>query len=125
MDLRFLKKARVIISVIFTLAISLLYFDLSFSIQSAFADYPLFLQFIPSFLSFISVTTIAASGFIFVIILTLLFGRVYCSTVCPLGILQDIITFFRKKIKHVNYYKTEPFIKTRYSILLITVISFF
>ncbi|MCW8850029.1 MAG: 4Fe-4S binding protein [Melioribacteraceae bacterium] len=124
MDLRFLKKARVIISIIFILTISLLYFDLSFSIQSAFADYPLFLQFIPSFLSFLSAATITASGFIFVIILTLLFGRVYCSTICPLGILQDIITFIRKKIKHVNYYKTEAFTKTRNSILIISVISF-
>ena len=98
MDLRFLKKIRVIISLIFILAISILYFDLSFSIQSSFADYPLFLQFIPSLLSFISAAAIAGTGFIFVIIITLLFGRVYCSTVCPLGILQDVITFLRKKV---------------------------
>lgn len=124
MDLRFLKKIRVSISVIFILAISLLYFDLSFSIQSAFSDYPLFLQFIPSLLSFISVISIAASGFIIVLLLTLLFGRVYCSTICPLGILQDIITFFRKKIKHINYFKTEPFTITRYSLLFVTIISF-
>ena len=28
---------------------------------------------------------------LFLIVLTLLFGRVYCSTICPMGILQDVI----------------------------------
>ncbi|MEZ5601746.1 MAG: 4Fe-4S binding protein [Candidatus Competibacteraceae bacterium] len=32
-----------------------------------------------------------AAGFLAVLALTLLFGRVYCSTICPLGTLQDIV----------------------------------
>lgn len=125
MDLRFLKKVRVIISLLFIVSISMLFFDLSFSIQSQFADYPLFLQFIPSLLSFISVVSFTGIGFIIVIIITALFGRVYCSTICPLGILQDAITFFRKKIKRINYYLTKPFTKTRYIILGITILFYF
>jgi ferredoxin len=124
MDLRFLKKVRVIVSLIFIITISLLYFDLSFSIQSAFAGYPLFFQFIPSILSFISVVSFAAIGFIIVIFITLLFGRVYCSTICPLGILQDVFTFIRKKIKHKNYWLTKPFTKTRNIILVATILVF-
>ena len=95
MDLRILKKVRVVFSLIFIVSITILFFDLSFSIQEKFADYPLFLQFIPSLLSFISVSALAGIGFIIVTIITLLFGRVYCSTICPLGILQDVITFIR------------------------------
>ena len=34
----------------------------------------------------------------FIIILTLLFGRFYCSMICPLGIFQDFVVFIRKKI---------------------------
>jgi ferredoxin len=117
MDLRFLKKLRVSISLIFILSIVLLYFDLSFSIQASFSDYPLFLQFIPSLLNFITFGTLAGIGFIIVILLTTLFGRVYCSSVCPLGILQDIITFIRGKIKKQYFSLTKPFSKTRYIIL--------
>ncbi len=124
MDLRFLKKLRVGISLLFIFSISVLFFDLSFTIQPYFSEFPLYLQFIPSLLSFISVGVIAGSGFIIVILLTLLFGRVYCSTVCPLGILQDIITFLRKKGRRVNFSLTKPFTKTRYIILAITILLF-
>ena len=41
------------------------------------------LQFIPSVLKFMNVLTLGAIGFVVVIVLTLLFGRVYCSSVCP------------------------------------------
>jgi len=34
---------------------------------------------------------------VFLIILTLLFGRVYCSLACPLGIFQEIITLIAQK----------------------------
>ncbi|MCB9207028.1 MAG: 4Fe-4S binding protein [Ignavibacteriales bacterium] len=124
MDLQFLKKIRVIISLIFFISVSVLYFDLSFSIQSWFADYPLFLQFIPSFLKLISVGFLAGLGFFIVLILTILFGRVYCSTICPLGIFQDIILFIRRKIKRINFDLTSPWNKTRYTILTITILLF-
>jgi ferredoxin len=43
---------------------------------------------------------------VFLAVLTLLFGRIYCSTICPLGVLQDIVSRFsgrgRKKFKKAN-----------------------
>lgn len=33
----------------------------------------------------------------FIIIATLLFGRIYCSTLCPLGLLQEFIGIFKSK----------------------------
>ncbi len=42
------------------------------------------LQFIPAVLA------LNAGAFIVVLLLTVLFGRVYCSVLCPLGILQDV-----------------------------------
>ena len=51
-----------------------------------------------------SVLTAVLFGII--IILTLLFGRFYCSTICPFGILQEFISFLRgkkKNTKHKNY----------------------
>jgi len=124
MNLAFLKNVRVIISIVFILSIALLFFDLSFSIQESFSEYPLFLQFIPSLLKYISLGTLAGTGFIFVLLLTLLFGRVYCSTICPLGVLQDIVSYLRRKIRKQYFSQTKPFTKTRYSILLIVILLF-
>ncbi len=50
------------------------------------------------------------------ILLTLLFGRIYCSVICPLGVMQDIIAWvskrrvFRKnkKAKLANKYSYSP-----------------
>lgn len=124
MDLRYLKKIRIVLSIIFFLSILLLFFDLSFSIQSSFSDYPLYLQFIPAFLKIFSVGIIGGLGFFIVILLTLLFGRVYCSTICPLGILQDFILFVRKKVKKINFYFSDALIRTRYIFLIIPIVFF-
>ena len=124
MDLRFLKQIRVAISLVFLLAVSIVFLDLSYTLQPSFSEYPLYLQFIPSLLKFISIGSIASVGFIVVIVLTLLFGRVYCSTICPLGILQDIITFVRNKIKPIRFLYSNPFTKTRYVVLFLAVVTF-
>ncbi|MDR1942123.1 MAG: 4Fe-4S binding protein [Endomicrobium sp.] len=52
----------------------------------------------------------AASAFIF--------GRFYCSVICPFGILQDIISFFNPKKKKSLVYN---FKKTRYAIAAVSV----
>lgn len=124
MDLRILKKIRVVISLIFILSVSILFLDLSFSIQDSFSQYPIYLQFIPSLLKFFSIGSLTAVGFIAVIVLTILFGRVYCSTICPLGILQDIVTYISNKFKTVNFLYNRPFTKTRYFFLGLAFIPF-
>lgn len=43
---------------------------------------------------------IAAILFGVIIILTLLFGRFYCSTICPFGILQEFAALIRGKKKN-------------------------
>ena len=48
------------------------------------------IQFMPAVLS-LSLWTVLA-----ILALTFLFGRVYCSTVCPLGICQDLVGFVRR-----------------------------
>ncbi len=44
-----------------------------------------------------------AAGFVPVALLTILAGRIYCSVVCPLGILQDIFIFISGKKRHRKY----------------------
>lgn len=122
MNYYWLKKVRVIISLTFLLSISILFLDLTFSLPEKFADYPLYLQFIPSLLKFLSLGTLAAAGFVFILILTLLFGRVYCSSVCPLGIMQDISNYLSQRIKKHKFHYQKPYTKTRYSFLIIAII---
>ncbi|MDR3061908.1 MAG: 4Fe-4S binding protein, partial [Dysgonamonadaceae bacterium] len=65
-------------------------------------------------------------------LLTLLFGRIYCSTICPLGVLQDIISRFsgrgRKKSKKGKkkrgFIYSKPQTYWRYGILSVCIIFF-
>ncbi len=122
MKLKLLKKMRVIISLTFFLATGLIFLDLSFSIPEKAADFIVFFQFVPSLLKFISLGTLAASGFIVVIGLTLIFGRLYCSFFCPLGVLQDIITYIRHKIRKIQFTYKKPHNAIRYGILAAVVL---
>jgi ferredoxin len=116
-----LRKLRIIISVIFLLSLSLIFLDIKEFLPAWFRDSFLFLQFVPSIILMTTIVAWASLGFIVVIILTLLFGRVYCSFICPLGILQDGITrianLFRKKKRRFRYLKARNIL--RYSILVL------
>jgi len=71
------------------------------------------IQFIPALLSH-NIGIIA-----FLVILVLLFGRIYCSAICPMGAFQDIIC--RKK--KFAYRKNNPIL--RWSIVAVCLIFFF
>lgn len=122
-----LKKIRVVISLIVITLVTLSFVDFSGYSAENISGKVLFLQFIPSFLQFLTIGGVISSGFIIVIIFTLVIGRVYCSSICPLGILQDVFTWFatRTKKKKRRYKSEKPYNKLRYSILVISVILFF
>lgn len=125
MQLAFLKKIRVVISLIFFVVTLFLFVDFAGLFASRTIRTLLFLQFVPSFLKFIYLLSFAASGFLFILILTIFFGRVYCSTVCPLGTLQDIFTWISRKSKIVNRFKfSRPQNVLRYTILGLLVLLF-
>ena len=118
-----LKKIRVAVSLLFFLLISFLFVDFTNSLAPEIVNGILYFQFIPSILKFINLIGVATAGFIFVLILTFLFGRVYCSTFCPLGTLQDISNFFGKKFRKRKFYKySKPYNWFRYSFLTLIVV---
>ncbi|MEN8192647.1 MAG: 4Fe-4S binding protein [Bacteroidota bacterium] len=122
--LSYLKKFRVVTSVLFLLFTSLLFLDVTGTITNEISEEVLFLQFIPSFLKFIDIATIAAIGFLIIIIITLLYGRVYCSTICPLGIFQDLIIYYKRKREKIKFSFQPHFNWVRYSILVVTITAF-
>ena len=57
------------------------------------------IQFVPLLQRlFFDFSVITAVLFVGIIILTLIFGRFYCSTICPFGILQEFVAVFISKI---------------------------
>lgn len=77
-----LKKIRVVFAIVSILAVVALFADFTGVARSVFGWLPK-LQLVPAILS-LCVPAIMA-----VVVLTLLFGRLYCSVICPLGIFQD------------------------------------
>lgn len=123
MKLGFLKIIRIIVSLIFFIVTGFLFLSFSHFTQD-FAGTILYLQFVPSLLKFIVQPSILTIGFVLIIIFNLLFGRIYCSSICPLGTLMDIFTYIRKKIKRKKFIYARPHNFIRNSILIITICSF-
>lgn len=94
-----LSKIRVIFSIIVLILFISIFVDFKHLIPGKYVSIITFLQFIPSGLKFFYVGFIAASGFIVVLLLTILSGRTYCSFLCPLGVLQDVFSRTGGRIK--------------------------
>ena len=97
-----LRKLRVILAVVSILATTLLFLDFT-GLAQQWWGWIVKIQFVPAFLSLNVVAVIL------LLLLTLLLGRVYCSVICPLGVLQDIVTHMRgwvgKKKNRKNRFK--------------------
>ncbi|MCK7508053.1 MAG: 4Fe-4S binding protein [Desulfobacterales bacterium] len=61
-------------------------------------------------------------GLIFIVVITLLFGRVYCSFLCPLGALQDLLIAGSQRFsRQPGHSFSRPLNGLRYSLLALTV----
>lgn len=84
-----LRRLRIGISALLFVLISFFFLDFAEILPNSFHRLA-HLQFVPAVLS------LSIGILLFLIVLTLLFGRVYCSTICPMGILQDVIARISK-----------------------------
>lgn len=124
MNYKWLKWGRVGIALIFFVSLTLIFLDFRDLAGEKGVQAITFLQFVPSLLKFISITGLSAIGFLIIVVLTVLFGRVYCSAICPLGILQDFISRAGKKItarKRYKFKKADNLLRN--SILFISLLS--
>lgn len=65
---------------------------------------------------------LCVGGLVFILLITLIFGRVYCSFLCPLGTLQDLlIRGSRRFSRQPKYSFSKPQNGLRYVILALTV----
>lgn len=117
----FPKTLRVVFAVLFLLVTTFLFVNFSPDTPSGVYNYGLWPQFVPSLLRFFQATGWLSAGFIFVVLLTALLGRVYCSTICPVGVFQDIVSRLKKKIRKKTRFRfSRPLNILRYSFLIAT-----
>ncbi len=113
-----LRKLRIVVSLSFFILITIYFFDFAGIIPQHF-HVILHLQFIPALLG-LHIGVIVA-----LIILTFIFGRVYCSSICPLGFYQDIITWLSKKANKKKRFKFKPALNIlRWLVTGITLVAF-
>lgn len=122
-----LKKIRVVFGLFFLVSVIVPFIDFTHTFPTGFLSVILYFQFVPSLIKALNPFTWAATGFLMIILLTLFGGRVYCSAICPLGILQDVVIYLSGKIKgrkRSQYHFSKALTILRYSLLGLTVIPF-
>lgn len=116
MKLFTLRNLRISLAVIFFLLITLLFLDFTGTIHKWFG-WMAKIQFLPALLA-LNLGVVAG-----LIVLTLLFGRIYCSVICPLGVMQDGFAWLGKKSKR-NRYRFSPAKNVlRYLMLVLMVLA--
>ncbi|MCK9399438.1 MAG: 4Fe-4S dicluster domain-containing protein [Bacteroidales bacterium] len=120
-----LKKLRILLSLLFFTVIAVLFLDFTGKVFSEATHAFLYLQFIPSVVQFVATLAPVALGFVVIIILTLLFGRIYCSTLCPLGTLQDLFSFMARKLspRKTIYKFKKPLNWLRFGLMAVVILS--
>lgn len=117
----FLRRLRIVFSAVILVFFIFSFVDFRSLMPEKYINYLLYLQFVPSIIKFIDIKSIAAAGFLIILLLTLVTGRTYCSFLCPLGIGQDLFSriggLLRKKFRRFGFKK--PFTIVRYSLLVL------
>ncbi|MCR5658199.1 MAG: 4Fe-4S binding protein [Bacteroidales bacterium] len=112
-----LRKLRICLQVVMMTLATLLLLGIGFRVH-LWAGWVAKIQFLPALLSWsllaLAVTTI-----------TTLFGRIYCSVICPLGIMQDIFSWIGSKVKKNRFSYAKPNRWLRYGFLAVFIILLF
>lgn len=93
-----LRKIRITLAVLFWVCVTALFLDFTGTVH-AWLGWTARVQFLPALMAD-NVIIVAA-----LVALTLIFGRVYCSVICPMGVMQDVISWLsgRRKGKKFRF----------------------
>ncbi|MBQ5653362.1 MAG: 4Fe-4S binding protein, partial [Alistipes sp.] len=109
-----LRKLRTVVAAVVLVAVTLLFLDFTGTAHLVLG-WLAKIQFLPAVLA-LNVGVVVA-----LVVLTLLFGRLYCSVICPLGILQDLFGRLGRKAKKNRYGYSKPRNVLRYGFLVLFV----
>ncbi len=109
-----LKRIRTILAAVVFVLTTLLFLDFTGTLHG-WLSWLAKIQFLPAVMA-LNVVVVAV-----LIILTLIFGRIYCSVICPLGVFQDLLARFHRKKNKYSYSKEVRWL--RYPVLVVFVIA--
>lgn len=111
-----LRTIRLTTALICFTLITLLFLDFTGTLHTWFG-WLAKIQFLPAVLA------LNLGVVLFLIALTWIFGRVYCSVICPLGVFQDIVSWLAGKRKK-NRFRYSPALSwLRYGVLVIFILA--
>ena len=113
-----LRKIRIILAAVCFVAVTLLFLDFTGTLHQWFG-WLARIQFLPAVLA-LNVAVVAV-----LLVLTLLFGRAYCSIICPLGVFQDCVSNLssRRKGKKARFSYSKEIKWLRYGMLVLFVVA--
>lgn len=111
-----IRKIRLTCGIICLTLITLLFLDFTGTLHGWFG-WLAKIQFLPAILA-LNIGVVA-----FLIILTVVFGRIYCSVICPLGVFQDVAAWVGKRRKKLPYSYSPALSSLRYGALAIFIIT--
>ncbi|MGM9801355.1 MAG: 4Fe-4S dicluster domain-containing protein [Candidatus Limisoma sp.] len=91
-----LRKVRILLAVLSFVIVTALFLDFT-GVMHRWFGWMAKIQFVPAVLALNVVAVVL------LVALTLVFGRVYCSVICPLGIFQDIVARIGRRKKKLPY----------------------
>ncbi len=114
-----LRKIRLLLAILSFTLITLLFLDFTGALHQWFG-WLAKIQFVPALLALNTGIIIA------LLVLTLLFGRIYCSVICPLGVFQDLVSNLSRRVgkKKKRFSFSPPLSWLRYGVLAVFVLGF-
>ena len=85
-----LRKIRIVLATLLFVSITLLFLDFTGTLHH-YLGWTAKIQLLPAVLSLNVVVVVV------LLLVTLVLGRVYCSVVCPLGVMQDVVSRLGKR----------------------------
>lgn len=111
-----LRKTRITLAAVFFIGLTLLFVDFTGTLHY-YLGWMAKVQALEAILA-INVVVIVALA-----LLTLVLGRIYCSVICPLGMLQDIFGWLGKKKKKNRYTYSKAVSWLRYTMLVVMIVA--
>jgi len=116
MNKKTLQRIRRVLAAIFFLGVTLMFLDFTGTLHQ-FLAWMAKVQFLPAILA-LNFIVIAI-----LLIITLLFGRIYCSVICPLGVFQDGVAHVHNWFKKDRYTFSKAHKTLRYIMLGVFIIA--
>ena len=93
-----LKKIRMTLAAVTLLCLTWLFVDFTGT-----ASHQHWITWLPKMQLLEAVLALNVVALLILVVMTLVFGRIYCSIICPLGIMQDIFGWLGKRAKKNRY----------------------